>query len=71
MLPVLIGLAIGSIASLGLTRLMNGMLYGVTAGDPLTLVAVALVLAGVALLAALVPARRAAAIAPIVALRCA
>lgn len=63
------GLAIGLVASLGLTRLMAGMLYGVKAADPLTLVAVSLVLGTVAVVATLVPARRAASVAPVVALR--
>jgi predicted lysophospholipase L1 biosynthesis ABC-type transport system permease subunit len=69
MLPVLGGLAIGLVASYGLTRLMTAMLYGVSAGDPVTLLGVALVLAGVALVATLVPARRATRITPAVALR--
>ncbi len=69
MVPVLAGLAVGLGASFGLTRLMAGMLYGVNAGDPVTLIAVALVLAAVALTATLVPARRATRVAPVVALR--
>jgi ABC-type lipoprotein release transport system permease subunit len=48
---------------------MSGMLYGVKAHDPLTFIAVALLLAVVALTAALVPARRATRVAPVVALR--
>lgn len=69
MRPVLAGLAIGLAASFGLTRLMAGMLYGVNAGDPVTFIGVALVLAAVALVATLVPARRAIGIAPVAALR--
>jgi len=69
MLPVLAGLGIGLAASIGLTRLMAGMLYGVHAGDPLTLIGVALLLAAVAFMATLVPARRATRVAPVVALR--
>jgi putative ABC transport system permease protein len=67
--PVMGGLAIGLAASYGLTRLMAGMLYGVRAGDPVTLLGVALVLAAVALVATLVPAQRAARVTPAVALR--
>ncbi|HTS64372.1 MAG TPA: ABC transporter permease [Candidatus Acidoferrales bacterium] len=70
MLPVVAGLAIGLAASLALTRLMAGMLYGVAAGDPVTLIAVALLLSAVALLATVIPARRAARVAPAIALRC-
>jgi putative ABC transport system permease protein len=69
MLPVLGGLVLGLVASYGLTRLMTGMLYGVSAGDPVTLLGVALVPAGVALVATLVPARRATRVTPVVALR--
>ncbi|HLJ51423.1 MAG TPA: ABC transporter permease [Bryobacteraceae bacterium] len=69
MMPVLTGLAIGLAASFGLTRLMSGMLYGVKAGDPLTLIGVSLTLAAVALLATLIPARRAIRIPAVVALR--
>ena len=69
MLPVLAGLAIGLAASFGLTRAMAGMLYGVKASDPLTLIGVALVLAAVALIATWIPARRATRVAPVVALR--
>jgi putative ABC transport system permease protein len=66
---IFIGVAIGIVASLGLTRLMSAMLYGVTATDPATYVAVALLLAAVALLACYIPARRAARVDPMVALR--
>jgi ABC-type antimicrobial peptide transport system permease subunit len=56
---VLVGAAIGIAAALGLSRLMAGMLYGVSATDPLTFAAVPIVLLGVAMLACYIPARRA------------
>jgi predicted permease len=70
MVPVLTGLGAGLAASFALTRLMSGMLYGVSTGDPATLIGVALALALVALVATLVPARRATRVAPVAALRC-
>jgi putative ABC transport system permease protein len=67
---VLAGLAIGVAASTGLTRLMTGMLYEVRPLDPVVLGGVSLLLAAVALAASYVPARRAAKIDPMIALRC-
>jgi putative ABC transport system permease protein len=67
--PVLIGLAIGlGVAAVG-SRVLRSLLYGVTATDPATYVAVAAFLAVVAVAASYVPARRAARSDPVKALR--
>jgi putative ABC transport system permease protein len=65
----LAGIVIGLIFSFVLTRLMSSLLFGVKASDPLTFVTVPLMLGLVALLACLIPARRATRIDPLVALR--
>ncbi len=64
-----IGLAAGLAAALLLTRLLSGFLFGVKPFDPATYAAVSAILFGVALLAALVPARRASSVDPMTALR--
>jgi predicted permease len=65
----LIGIVIGIAAALGLTRLINKLIYGIRATDPVTFLGVAILLITVALLACYVPARRAMRVSPIVALR--
>ncbi|HUK52173.1 MAG TPA: hypothetical protein VL099_02665, partial [Candidatus Binatia bacterium] len=66
---VLLGVALGIPCALALSRLISGMLFGVTPADPVTLAAAVLLLLAAALAAGYLPARRAAGIDPIVALR--
>jgi putative ABC transport system permease protein len=61
--------ALGLVAACGLTRLMTGLLFGVSALDPITYAIVSVFLAAVALLASCLPARRASRVDPIEALR--
>ena len=66
---VLVGIAFGIVGSLGLTRLLGNLLYDVKPSNPFVLATVSLLLASVALLASYLPARRAAKVDPMVALR--
>jgi putative ABC transport system permease protein len=69
MLLALAGVVLGLVASLALTRTMKTLLFGISATDPLTFAALALCLITVALLACWIPARRAAKLNPMIALR--
>jgi putative ABC transport system permease protein len=62
------GVGLGMIAALIVTRMMRSLLFGVAPGDPLTIVAICLLLGGVALVASYVPARRAARVDPLLAI---
>jgi predicted permease len=65
----LIGVAIGIIGALGITRFLSNFIYGVKPTDPLTFVAVSLILCSAALIASFIPARRATKVDPMLALR--
>lgn len=64
-----LGIAGGTFLALGTTRLISGMLFGITATDPLTFIGVAVLLGAVAFLANYLPAHRAASVDPMIALR--
>jgi ABC-type antimicrobial peptide transport system permease subunit len=64
-----LGILLGELASLALTRLLSSQIWGVSARDPLTLAGIAAVIATAGLLACWLPARKASAVDPMVALR--
>ncbi len=70
MRAVVVGIGLGLAGALAVTRVMSALLYGVSPRDPATFVIVTLVLAGTAVLACLLPARRATRVDPLTALRC-
>ena len=70
MRPTLVGVALGLVGAFTLTRLMSSLLFGVSATDPETFVVSALFLVLIALLPCWLPARRAARVDPMEALRC-
>jgi putative ABC transport system permease protein len=67
--PAMVGIGLGVAAAWSVTRVLSNLLYGISATDPLTFVTVPLALVGVALLACYLPARRAAKVDPLTALR--
>ncbi len=67
--PVVLGLAAGVAASLGLSRVLSSLLFGIGAGDPATIISVIVLLCIVAIVAAYIPARRATQVDPLTALR--
>jgi len=70
MSPALVGAALGLGGAWAMTRLMSGLLFEVSATDPVTFAGVTLLLLAIALLACWIPARRATKVDPMIALRC-
>jgi len=66
---LLVGIAVGVPASIALARILQNRIWGIKSADPLTLVAVSLVLTAVGLAACYIPARRATKVDPMMALR--
>ena len=64
-----IGLSVGLVGALGVTRVVRSLLFGVTPTDPLSFGMITVFLTGVAVIASWIPARRATGVDPIVALR--
>jgi putative ABC transport system permease protein len=68
--PVMVGLIIGAVAAAGASRLLQSLLFGIGTLDPVSFLGVGLLFLAIAVLAAYLPARRAAHVDPLVALRC-
>jgi putative ABC transport system permease protein len=68
--PVLVGVALGGLSSVGLSRVVAGFLWGVTPTDPATFATTAAIILGVALAASWIPARAAAGVDPVNTLKC-
>src|SRR5689334_24799350 len=69
MLLTIVGVIVGLLGAFGLTRVMSSLMFGVTTKDPITFVAVSLLLVAVAFIACFVPAHRATKVDPLTALR--
>jgi putative ABC transport system permease protein len=68
--PILIGGIIGMLLAAAVSRVLSGMLFGLSAHDPIAFIGVPCFLLAVAVIACLIPARRAVRVDPMVALRC-
>jgi len=69
MILTLVGIAVGLVTAFLITRLMSSLLYGVTANDPITFIAVSVLMLTVAVVANLIPAFKATKVDPLLALR--